>query len=142
MQQLSCLHNSQHICLPRHSLISYLSPVKALLKQSRVIYKICNTSHTNINLLTLVGMNELTLNITCTEMNLNQPLALSASKAFYPKLTSKWASGYFREASILIDLYGVKRHQKSTHLHSSCWQPLMSLELSSPDQNNWVSQRR
>ena len=56
----SMLHNSQHICLPRHSLISYLSPAKALLKQSRVVYKVCaRIAHLYPVPLTLAPKNEL-----------------------------------------------------------------------------------
>ena len=58
---MQSIHNSQLICL--HSLISYLSPAKALLKQSRVVYKVCATiariAHLYPVPLTLAPKNEL-----------------------------------------------------------------------------------
>ena len=55
---MQSIHNSQLICL--HSLISYLSPAKALLKQSRVVYKVCaRIAHLYPVPLTLAPKNEL-----------------------------------------------------------------------------------
>ena len=73
---MQSIHNSQLICL--HSLISYLSPAKALLKQSRVVYKVCATIATIAHLypvpLTLAQKNELPWHIKLIKP-INQKIA-------------------------------------------------------------------